>query len=212
MSANVTVDEPMNVSIMATELKSVSIVDDKEAVTIADLHSCNLCSFETENKKELALHLEKGIHQISGEEQYFCEDCDLVLSTSADFNLHIREIHTKAIAPAPSGALIPCHFCDFHASTELVLKDHLSSSQTSEQSQNMQISQIVSTEVKCECCSFSTSDLDTLTKHKQDIHKPIQCKFCNFSSTDQLLFETHMREVHTSKPAIKCVKCHFFSF
>ena len=200
-------DVTMNVSIMAAELKEapVKTTATEEVVVLTNIHSCNVCSFESDNKHEFDLHIEKGVHQTVNEEKYHCEICNVFFTTTTNLDTHIIEKHTESIVdPSPNVGLIPCEVCDFHATSRIVLDDHMGSSHFSTHPPNTEEFTPVISVKQCSSCSFSSTEQDILEKHINDIHQTIRCKFCTFSSTNQLMFDDHVKEVHTRKNAVKC--------
>ena len=105
--------------------------DDKvNLVELPSVFTCDSCQFASESKEELEKHVNLA-HTISRQDSFSCEICNLEFPSISIFDDHIANEHKSQSVKDPHSSpikmvLLPCESCDFHATSEAVLKDHLS--------------------------------------------------------------------------------------
>ena len=99
--------------------------DSRPRVEGSTVFACSFCTFESENRDELIKHI--TTHSTTS-----CEDCNLVFESELALDRHIDEVHivpkVTKVQSLPKVRLYPCHSCDFHATTQHVLGDHMETS------------------------------------------------------------------------------------
>ena len=195
--------------------------NDSESVVIdvkeSPMFACSSCTFEAENEKELVEH-------VTTHKPMSCDDCDVVFDTEIALDCHIEETHllSEVIQGQnfPKVTLYPCQSCDFHATSQHVLKDHMNTSHVNKKNlskpserhigtreKQIETSTInstinVSTETQtqgcyCTMCEYTTPNEDDLNIHYEQAHNAVSCEYCDFIYTDEQDFRQHVYERHT---------------
>jgi hypothetical protein len=95
-------------------------------------HTCQLCGYQTSQKKKLKLH-EKAIHE---GKRFQCNQCDYQTSKKSSFVTHNQAVHMEII--------YSCDQCDYQATNKSNLKTH-------KQSVHMEI------KFQCPTCNYQAA-------------------------------------------------------
>ncbi|XP_044744180.1 RE1-silencing transcription factor-like isoform X3 [Coccinella septempunctata] len=189
--------------------------DEALPVTINN-QECHMCDFETNDEKDLALHI-KSVHS-----NIKCHLCEYVTSRKRDFLMHVERVHLdrKKQECYISGYAAylettldlhmksvhlktkehKCHLCEYASSGKNVLEKHI-------KSVHLKIK-----EHKCNLCEYAASKKQTLRRHFDTVHLKInkhRCHLCEYAGSVKEALERHIKSVHLKIKKHKCNLCEY---
>ena len=99
---------------------------------------------------------------------------------------------------------ITCRKCNFEATDENILKNHIRSCHENEKS-NPEASKFT-----CQSCEYITSKKQEIEEHMRSSHGPERlqkCQQCKFSSTSKTVLDDHVQKEHVVMEQFKCELC-----
>ncbi|XP_044744177.1 zinc finger protein 407-like isoform X5 [Coccinella septempunctata] len=176
--------------------------DEALPVTINN-QECHMCDFETNDEKDLALHI-KSVHS-----NIKCHLCEYVTSRKRDFLMHVERVHLdrkkqecyiSGYAAHLKTKEHKCHLCKYTGSAKWALERHI-------KSVHLKIKKH-----KCNLCEYAASEKNDLEKHIKSVHlktKEYKCHLCEYASSEKSALEKHIKSVHLKIKEHKCNLCEY---
>ena len=95
-------------------------------VEVVEAISSVIISPKPENRSFVD-HKTTSNNKSDSQETYACDECGISFTSKPNFEEHLTITHETA-HQTPRVVLFPCKLCDFHATSEIVMSDHMSSS------------------------------------------------------------------------------------
>ncbi|XP_044745754.1 zinc finger autosomal protein-like isoform X3 [Coccinella septempunctata] len=171
------------------ETPQIFDIENDEALPVTiNNQECHMCDFETNDEKDLALHI-KSVHS-----NIKCHLCEYVTSRKRDFLMHVEHVHLDR------GKKQECYISGCAAHLETTLNLHMKSVH------------LKTKEHKCHLCEYASSEKNVLEKHIISVHLKIKdhkCNLCEYASSEKNVLEKHIKSVHLKIKEHKCNLCEY---
>ena len=179
------VKEHKNIDIHNVHNQNKTLEDRK--IYIEDVF-CDFCEFRTNDSNKMKEHNEKSHGSIK------CEKCEY-RAIDKEVMIEHMENHTGRI-------LFICGVCEFEATREAILKNHVERKHTTRE----QLSQ--HTSYKCKFCEKSHMGEIRFKSHQCTPESKFACQSCTFRAIELPELSTHVEKAH-GKPLLPCVYCEY---
>ncbi|KAL3274122.1 hypothetical protein HHI36_015536 [Cryptolaemus montrouzieri] len=178
-------------------------------------YPCNYCPYKAINLSTLKVHQNKHTREVL----YNCPHCEFKTTWGAYIKMHIEKHNVQNFKTRKQDLKgvksFPCEYCDYVATQNGSLKQHINSKHTRE------------TLHKCPKCDYQCAVYGNLKMHirrrhglKPDPDGKYRCKECEFISDNSNDFKLHLNEKHDIKLDVDEIKleddkvysCHFCSY
>ena len=169
--------------------------DTLETEQIAEIHSCTLCDYKTDDSHKLWVHL--GY-------QFSCNDCGKKFhgkKGKKEIQIHWKAEHSKSVKPPqkfqPDGHIdieheFPCSLCNYKSQDEHDFKNHTESAHVKS--------------YDCSLCGFKNNSKSKFNSHLKD-HKHYQCLNCKnyfHGLKSKTLFKMHLQNSEEDVSKNRC--------
>ncbi|XP_044744179.1 zinc finger Y-chromosomal protein-like isoform X2 [Coccinella septempunctata] len=191
-------------ALFTKETPQIFDLENEEALPVTiNNQECHMCDFETNDEKDLALHI-KSVHS-----NIKCHLCEYVTSRKRDFLMHVERVHLdrkkqecyiSGYAAHLKTKEHKCHLCKYTGSAKWALERHI-------KSVHLKIKKH-----KCNLCEYAASEKNDLERHIKSVHlktKEYKCHLCEYASSEKNAVEKHIKSVHLKIKEHKCHLCEF---